>query len=240
MPGFGGAHLCHKIIKPADTHARSKMASHSFPEFTTGQDTTGDVFLKKAATFKADVFLSGQGIAGHPRPSEELSGFDSGSPAETPTAEDENASVRPLLDQVRRTVAAMEKMIGNVEREMERAVGLLALGLAENMVNHTADSHPEVVMDSLARALKRGQGQEIRSIRLNPADIELVSVSKEYLSGLVDHFDGLRLEKDAALTRGGCVVETDCGTIDATPENQFRVLEKTFASVTVRRTSPAR
>jgi len=65
---------------------------------------------------------------------------------------------------------------------------------------------------------------------MNPLDIELTDTSRHNVSGLVEPYEEMRLEADAALARGGCVVETDYGAVDVTPENQFRVLIEAFRS----------
>ncbi len=221
-----------KIIKSADTHARLEMRSHEFPDFTTGNDTPGELLLKKTNEFTPEIFSADQVAAAYSKEHAVSSESPDGTQGNASPAEDGSTSIRYLLTQVQRAILAMEAVARDVDREMERAVGLLALGLAEIMVKHTAETNPEVVLASLSRALQKGQGQVIRKIRLNPADMEQAAASREKLSGLVEHMEDLRLETDAAFSRGGCVVETDYGTIDATPENQFQVLMDAFRPFT--------
>lgn len=220
-----------KIIKSSDTHARLKVRSHDFPDFTAGHDAPGELFFKKNHEFKPESFSTDPVAAAYPKEPSVLSASPAGAQDKASSIKDKNASIRHLLRQVQQAIVAMETVAGDVDRQMERTVGLLALGLAEIMVNHAAETNPYVVLGSLSRALQKGQGQAIRKVWLNPADMEQTAASTEKLSGLVEHMEDLRLETDAALSRGGCVVETDYGTIDATPENQFRVLMETFRSV---------
>ena len=219
-----------KIIKSADTHARLKVKSHDFPDFTADHDTPGGLFFKKTHEFKPETFSTDKHAEAFPKEPSVLSASPSETQEKASSAEDGKASIRHLLRQVQQAIVAMETVAGDVDRQMERTVGLLALGLAEIMINHATETNPDVVLGSLSKALQKGQGQAIRKIRLNPADMEQTAASKKKLSNLVEHMEDLRLEPDAALSRGGCVVETDYGTIDATPDNQFRVLMETFRS----------
>ncbi|RLC04707.1 MAG: hypothetical protein DRH90_08000 [Deltaproteobacteria bacterium] len=230
-PGLGGSRLCDRIIKPVDTHVCPEVRSHAFPDFTAGQNTQGELFVKNTTAFKPEAFYANQGAASYTNGLSESCTTHAGTQNKPSIAEDGTASIRHLLNQVQQAIVAMETVAGDVDREMERVVGLLALGLAEIMVNHTAETNPGVVLNNLEKALQRGQGQEIRKIRMNPGGIDQTDAFKDNLSGLVEHFEDIRLETDAALTRGGCVVETEYGTIDATPGNQFRVLMDAFRSV---------
>jgi flagellar biosynthesis/type III secretory pathway protein FliH len=219
-----------KIIKSADIHARLKVRSHDFPDFTAGHDAPGGLFFKKNQEFKPEIFSTDKPAEVFQKEPSVSSATPSGNREKAASADDGNASIRHLLRQVQQAIVAMETVAGDVDRQMERTVGLLALGLAEIMINHAAETNPDVVLGSLSKALQKGQGQAIRKIRLNPADMEQTTASRKKLSNLVEHMDDLRLEPDAALSRGGCLVETDYGTIDATPDNQFRVLMETFRS----------
>ena len=218
-----------KIIKSADTHARLKVRAHDFPDFTAGHEASGGLFFNETHEFKPEIFSTDKPAEVFQKEPSVSSASPSGTQGAA-SADDGSTSIRHLLRQVQQAIVAMETVAGDVDRQMERTVGLLALGLAEIMINHATQTNPDVVLGSLSKALQKGQGQAIRKIRLNPADMKQTTASRKKLSNLVEHMDDLRLEPDAALSRGGCVVETDYGTIDATPDNQFRVLMETFRS----------
>jgi len=220
----GAPGLRDRIIKSADTHARLDVRSHDFPDFTTGNDAQGDLIFKKTSSFQPNVVNTNQrGSEAHVS--------HRGYPEKSSTTEDKSEPIRLLLRQVQHAIASMEGIAREVDREMERTVGLLALGLAEIMVNNAAETTPDVLLGNLSRALQKGHGQDIRKIRLNSADMDPAAASRARLSGLVEHIEDIRLETDVTLSRGGCVVETDCGVIDASSENQLRVLADAFQSI---------
>jgi hypothetical protein len=227
----GTPYHCDRVIRPADTHAWPVVRSHDFPELTAGYDTAGELFFKKATAFTPETFYADQGQGGRPGLNPESCVSQAGIQSESSTAEEGSLPFRHLLNQVRQAIVTMETMAKDLERDMEKAIGILALGLAEIMVRHHAGTDPDVLLNNLALALQKVKGREVRKTRLNPLDFEQTAASRDNLPGLVEHFETLRMEPDAVLTRGDCVIETDSGTIDATLENQFRMLMEAFGSV---------
>jgi flagellar biosynthesis/type III secretory pathway protein FliH len=225
----GAPHFCDKIIKSTDTRGRRKVRSHDFPDFTPGQDTPGELPFKRMADFTPAAFYTNQDAAGSAKGPSASHASRAGIQGQA--AAGDGTPMRHLLHLVQQALVSMEGAAEELDHAMERAVGLLALRLAEIMVNHTTETTSDVVLSNLSRALQKGQGQTIRKIRVNPVDMKPVAANRDSLSGLVGHMQDLPLKGDAALFRGGCVIETDYGTIDATPENQFRVLRDAFRSV---------
>lgn len=230
-PESGALHFCDKIIKSTDTRGRRDVRSHDFPDVTPGQDTPGELPFKRVAAFKPAAFYANQDAAGSAKGFSVSHASRTGIKGQAAAAAEDGTPIRHLLHLVQQAIVSMEGVARELDYEMERAVGLLALGLAEIMVNHTTETTPDVVLSNLSRALQKGQGQTIRKIRVNPVDMKPAAANGDSLSGLVGPMQDLPLKGDAALFRGGCVIETDYGTIDATPGNQLRVLLDAFRSI---------
>jgi flagellar assembly protein FliH len=96
------------------------------------------------------------------------------------------------------------------------------------MVRHTAGTNPGVVLSTLATALKQTKELEILSIRLNPEDVETVAGYLEETPGMTGHLENPPLDTDPAIERGGCLVETASGVVDATHAHQFSTLREQF------------
>ena len=66
------------------------------------------------------------------------------------------------------------------------------------------------------------------TIKLNPADLELLAdIKPQLLSGLPEA-GRAAFEADEGIARGGCLIETDGGEVDARIERQFQVVEEAF------------
>jgi flagellar assembly protein FliH len=108
----------------------------------------------------------------------------------------------------------------------EEQIVKLALAIAEKILNQEVATHKDVILGVLKGALKNISETEGMKIRLNPNDFRyMMEAKKDFLQS----FEGLRnvvFEEDVAIKRGGAVVETMFGEVDARLENQLKEIKK--------------
>ena len=109
-------------------------------------------------------------------------------------------------------VAAFDAEFAQLEQQMAECVAQSATALARQVVRSELVTRPELVATVAAHAVEAVllSARHIR-VHVNPADLPLVQ------SGAADALAarGARLLADAAVSRGGCRVESDLGRIDA-------------------------
>ena len=103
----------------------------------------------------------------------------------------------------------------------ERAAVDLALGLAEKIVGASIDADPEAVLGVIAGALRRATVRDHLVLEVNPDDFELVHDLADELAARVGGVRRLDVVAERRVTRGGCVVRTEEGEIDARIEQQL-------------------
>jgi flagellar assembly protein FliH len=64
------------------------------------------------------------------------------------------------------------------------------------------------------------------TVRLHPADLELLQKNASPLLKSADDPNDFRFLSSVEVTRGGCLVETRFGTVDARRETKFDLLKK--------------
>ena len=121
--------------------------------------------------------------------------------------------------------------------EAERAAVDLALQLAEKIVGAAIDADPEAVLGVIAGALRRATVRDHLVLEVNPADFELVHDLAEELAVRVGGVRRLDVIAERRVSRGGCVVRTEDGEIDARIEEQLARAGEVVAHAL--RTSPA-
>ena len=101
----------------------------------------------------------------------------------------------------------------------EGVVGLGGGGAAR-IVRQQIELDHEVALRAARELLQRAAAGARVVVRLSPSDHALV---QERLDGLAETsgLDGVRLRVDPTVTPGGCVVETDAGSLDARIETQL-------------------
>ena len=95
----------------------------------------------------------------------------------------------------------------------------LALDVARQVITTELEVHPERILSVVKLALNQ-MAETAREARLllNPEDAALI---RPYLEQILDK-DRLRLVEDARIVRGGCLIETNQGDLDATVQARWR------------------
>lgn len=128
--------------------------------------------------------------------------------------EEDISAIHELIANAR---AQRNAIIEGAEPELVR----LAMSVAERIVYDHVAIDPNVVLENVRHALARIVGREIVTLRVNPADLEILREYRERTAANND-VEHLRIIEDQRVDRGGVVVETDAGTIDAKVSTQLR------------------
>ena len=128
------------------------------------------------------------------------------------------AAMRAEVDEIiTRIAAAREALWAQQETQM---VGL-ALDIARQVVKTEVTQNPEVVRALIANALRRITDKDNIRVRVSVADAPRVKEIRQDLMEMVDGLRNLEILDDRRVGTGGCVIETNAGTIDAKIETQL-------------------
>lgn len=141
-------------------------------------------------------------------------GFDVGKAAADEQMSEMIAAMHGLLAETR---DSRRFVIESAEPELVR----LAMAIAERIVHEQISIDPNVVVENVRSALTRLVSREVVTLRVNPADLETMRQHRDAIVSVSD-IEQLRIVEDQRVDRGGVVVETDAGTIDAKITTQLR------------------
>ena len=131
------------------------------------------------------------------------------------------ATMRGLVEMA---LAERHKIIEGAEPEIVR----FSVAIAERILTqHIALDRNEVI-EMVRSAITRLVNRETVTVRVNPADIETMREHREQLMAMND-IDNMRLIEDQRVDRGGVLIETDGGTIDAKISTQLREVRRLLA-----------
>src|SRR5947209_6217464 len=140
-------------------------------------------------------------------------GFDAGREAADREMNDMLVTMRGLLEMAR---AERHKLMEDAEPELVR----LALGIAERVLHQQVAIDRGVVVEMAKVAIGRLIERDSVTVRVNPADLERMREHRDELIAIGD-IRNLRVVEDQRVDRGGVVVDTDAGTIDARVSTQL-------------------
>jgi flagellar biosynthesis/type III secretory pathway protein FliH len=107
----------------------------------------------------------------------------------------------------------------------------LALQIAEKILDEKISLEPEVVIDIARKAVSLTAEREQIRIRVNPDDVELLKAHKEDLMASMDGIQKIEVIADRRVGRGGCVVETVAGNVDARIYSQLCQIQGSLRDV---------
>lgn len=128
-------------------------------------------------------------------------------------------------------VAALEKEISRVHEEVRKLIVPLALKAAKKIVGRELEVSKDVTVDIVANSLKAVAQHKKIIVYVNKQDVEALEASKSRLRGLFEQLESLSIRERADIERGGCIIETEAGIINARLPNQWLILEQAFASL---------
>jgi flagellar assembly protein FliH len=123
------------------------------------------------------------------------------------------AAIHNLVDMAR---AERHKLIETAEPELVR----LAMGIAERVLHQNIALDRGVVVEMAKIAIGRLVDRESVTVRVNPADVERMREHRDDFLNAGD-IKNFRILEDQRVDRGGVIVETDGGTIDARISTQL-------------------
>ena len=127
-------------------------------------------------------------------------------------------ALRAELDGIAESIGtAREALWQRQEGEMVA----LALDIARQVVKTEITQNPAVVHAVLANALRRITDKDNVRVRVSVSDAPRVKEAREDLMEIVDGLRFIEIAEDRRVGDGGCVVETNAGTIDAKIETQM-------------------
>lgn len=132
---------------------------------------------------------------------------------------------RQEAERLHQITQACAQSIGDIEAATGDALVALALSVAEQVLRSALNTEPERILDLIRDVVHvDGSHQGLLRLRLNPADVDMV---ERYLQqdATVAQW---RLQADPAIERGGCVVETALGNIDATLQTRWQRVVSTL------------
>lgn len=144
-----------------------------------------------------------------------------------------DASVETRLAESRRD--ADERIAGLMEglatqmrtfaASIERDAFQFALAVAARIVKKEVQLDPETVARQIRDAMHRVVGAETIRLRVHPDDEDVIHANRSALFGSLDTIRDIAIETDESIDRGGCIIESPSGNVDARIATQLRQIE---------------
>lgn len=140
----------------------------------------------------------------------------------------ETLQARQAMSQIVKEMSVLKK---NALENLEGEILQLTLAVAEKVIHLETATNREVIRGVLREAIKNVGDRESMKIRLHPQDFHFMM---EIKSDFLQSFDGVRnvtFAEDESIQRGGAIIETVCGEVDARLDQQCSEIKAAMTGV---------
>jgi flagellar assembly protein FliH len=137
-------------------------------------------------------------------------------------------AARQTQEQLRTVLPAFQAAVQSLHIERDRwlaaweaAAVKLSAAIAEKILHHELSRRPELALPIIREALQLAAGQPHIELHLHPLDLDLLRDCGKEAAGRLAAVGEATLVADENVARGGCLIETRHGVIDARLETQL-------------------
>ncbi|MBF0292760.1 MAG: hypothetical protein HQK86_11460 [Nitrospinae bacterium] len=134
----------------------------------------------------------------------------------------------PVMDSfaalVRELTGAREKFYSNTENEMVE----LVINVAEMALGDQIEKNPGLIRHVIKSAVRKLQAREEMTIRVNPMDLAEAEKVRAEIIKEVEDIEKVSFKGDPLVSRGGCMLDTNMGSIDARVETQLEAMRESL------------
>ncbi len=147
-----------------------------------------------------------------------------------------NLEAQRLTDRLHTIIERMMDKRQEILSETEQQIVDLVLLMTRKIVKVISENQRNVVVSNVVQALRKVKGRGDVIIRVNLSDVAMTTQHiKDFLSS-AENVKNITVVEDSTVDRGGCLIETDFGAIDARISSQLNEIEQRILEVSPIRT----
>lgn len=133
----------------------------------------------------------------------------------------EEGSARGRMEaaELHQMVQSLDQSMSQLDQEVAEEIQALAIEIARQVIRDTISAKPEIIL-AVVREAMQSLPQQAATIRVHPEDVQLM---RRYVG---EHYEDLehRVAEDDSVQRGGLIIESAGGQIDAQIQTRWRRL----------------
>ena len=153
---------------------------------------------------------------------------------------DGQSELNRLIERVHKIVESVMNRREEILRDTEQQIVDLVILMTRKIVKIISENQKGVVLSNVLSALKKVKTRCSVIIRVNIEDLKLTSEHTGEFIKRVEAVQGITVIEDSSVDKGGCVVETDFGAIDARIASQLGEFENKILEISPVKTVEAK
>jgi len=141
------------------------------------------------------------------------------------------AEVQRLVERAHQILERAQEKRAEILAETEQQIVDLVLLIARKVIKIISENQRNVVVSNVVQALRKVKGRGDIIIRVNVDDLKLTTEHTKDFIQLIEGVKNIQVVEDSSVDRGGCIIETDFGEIDARISSQLAELEQKILEI---------
>ena len=141
------------------------------------------------------------------------------------------AEVQRLIERTQVVLERAQDKRGEILAETEQEIVDLVLLIARKVIKVISENQRDVIIANVIQALRKVKSKGNVIIRVNMSDMQLATEHKQEFIKLMENANSIQVVEDSSVDKGGCIIETDFGEIDARISSQLAELESKILEI---------
>ena len=134
-------------------------------------------------------------------------------------------SASELISRLESAVAHVTKQRNALIDDVEPQMLKLCIEAVEKITRHEIRTDPRVVERAIKACLRRVKDSNEVCVRVSPEELDQMKACRDELLAVADGMPSIQIVDDRRVSPGGCVVESESGSLDARVETQLNRLQ---------------
>ena len=142
-----------------------------------------------------------------------------------------NQEASRLVERIHKMIESVQARRQEILDGTEQQIVDLVLLMTRKVVKIMSENQKSVIISNVVQALKKVKGRGDVTLRVNLADVKLTTEHVNDFIEQVENIQNIHIVEDSSVEKGGCIVETDFGAIDARISSQLSQLETQILNI---------
>ena len=130
------------------------------------------------------------------------------------------------INMINKVIGGLENYRSEILYEARNDIVKMAVSVAEKVLHKEIMTDPQTVVSVVKHAISKVGFKKKFVVHVNPLDVEVLKAAGSEIAGLIDGLESLKFKPDPKVEAGGCVVQTESGTVDAQVDRQYNEIKE--------------
>ena len=144
---------------------------------------------------------------------------------------DGKKEISRIVDRLGTILGHATDVRNQIIKESEKQMVEIILMIARKIIKDEISERKDIVLNNIQEALTHVKDREHIDIRVNFSDLELTTSYKDKIMRMVNSLNKVNIYEDSRIDRGGVIIETNIGSIDARIFTQLNCIEEAIKNI---------